>query len=54
MLARLLRPRLSTVRITLPCGRGLAELVDRAVRNPGATPESHELFDATVVQRDST
>ncbi|MFM9770711.1 LacI family DNA-binding transcriptional regulator [Streptomyces galilaeus] len=54
MLARLLRPRLSTVRITLPSGRGLAELVDRAVRNPGATPESHELFDATVVQRDST
>ncbi|MFD5268251.1 LacI family DNA-binding transcriptional regulator [Streptomyces sp. NPDC058335] len=54
MLARLLRPRLSTVRIALPSGRGLAELVDRAVRNPGATPESHELFSATVVQRDST
>ncbi|MEU9664593.1 LacI family DNA-binding transcriptional regulator [Streptomyces bobili] len=54
MLARLLRPRLSTVRIALPSARRLAELVDRAVRNPGATPESHELFEATVVQRDST
>ncbi|MDX3525852.1 LacI family DNA-binding transcriptional regulator [Streptomyces sp. ID05-39B] len=54
MLARLLRPRLSTVRIALPSARRLAELVDRAVRNPAATPESYELFEATVVQRDST
>ncbi|SEP69154.1 DNA-binding transcriptional regulator, LacI/PurR family [Streptomyces sp. yr375] len=54
MLGRLLRPRLSTVRIALPSGRDLAELVDRTVRNPVATPEVHELFGATVVNRDST
>ncbi|MEV6179260.1 LacI family DNA-binding transcriptional regulator [Streptomyces sp. NPDC052016] len=53
VLGRLLRPRLSTVRIALPSGRDLAGLVDRAVRNPGAAPESHELFEATVVDRDS-
>lgn len=54
MVGRLLRPRLSTVRITLPSGRDLASLVDRAVRNPAAAPESHALFGATVVQRDSS
>ncbi|WP_367326063.1 LacI family DNA-binding transcriptional regulator [Streptomyces sp. HUAS ZL42] len=54
MLGRLLRPRLSTVHIELPSGRDLAELVDRAVRSPGAAPESHELFGATVVHRDSS
>ncbi|MFH8798567.1 LacI family DNA-binding transcriptional regulator [Streptomyces sp. NPDC017936] len=54
MLGRLLRPRLSTVRIALPSGRDLAELVDRAVRNPDAAPESHELLEASVVHRDST
>ncbi|WP_327319754.1 LacI family DNA-binding transcriptional regulator [Streptomyces sp. NBC_01235] len=54
MLGRLLRPRLSTVRIALPSGRDLAALVDRAVRNPAAAPESHELFGATVVHRDSS
>ncbi|MFD9392713.1 LacI family DNA-binding transcriptional regulator [Streptomyces sp. NPDC060000] len=54
MLGRLLRPRLSTVRIELPSGRDLASLVDRAVRSPAAAPESYEPFGATVVQRDST
>ncbi|MEU1193747.1 LacI family DNA-binding transcriptional regulator [Streptomyces sp. NPDC005859] len=54
MLGRLLRPRLSTVRIELPSGRDLASLVDRAVRSPAAAPESHEPLGATVVQRDST
>lgn len=54
MLGRLLRPRLSTVRIELPSGRDLASLVDRAVRSPAAAPEPHEPFGASVVQRDST
>ena len=54
LLGRLLRPRLSTVRIALPSGPDLAELVDRAVRNPGAAPEAHELLAATVVHRDSS
>ncbi|MET7699226.1 MULTISPECIES: LacI family DNA-binding transcriptional regulator [unclassified Streptomyces] len=54
MLGRLLRPRLSTVHIDLPSGRDLAELVDRAVREPGAAPEAHEVLGATVVHRDSS
>ncbi|GAA3309109.1 LacI family DNA-binding transcriptional regulator [Streptomyces cinereospinus] len=54
MLGRLLRPRLSTVHIELPSGRELAELVDRAVRDPGAAPERHEVLGATVVHRDSS
>ncbi|WP_371667813.1 LacI family transcriptional regulator [Streptomyces sp. NBC_00289] len=54
MLGRLLRPRLSTVHIELPSGRDLAELVDRAVRNPDAAPETHKVLDASVVHRDST
>lgn len=54
MLGRLLRPRLSTVHIELPSGRDLAELVDRAVRNPAAAPESHKVLGATVVHRESS
>ncbi|MFJ7074034.1 LacI family DNA-binding transcriptional regulator [Streptomyces sp. NPDC098781] len=54
MLGRLLRPRLSTVHIELPSGRDLAELVDRAVRNPGTAPETHKVLGATVVQRESS
>jgi DNA-binding LacI/PurR family transcriptional regulator len=54
MLGRLLRPRLSTVHLELPSGRDLAELVDRAVRNPGAAPETHKVLGATVVHRDSS
>ncbi|MBV7694534.1 LacI family transcriptional regulator [Streptomyces sp. TRM70350] len=54
MLGRLLRPRLSTVHIELPSGRELAELVDRAVRDPGAAPERHEVLGAEVVHRDSS
>ncbi|MFC5213786.1 LacI family DNA-binding transcriptional regulator [Streptomyces coerulescens] len=54
MLGRLLRPRLSTVHIELPSGRDLAELVDRAVRNPGAAPGTHTVLGATVVHRESS
>lgn len=54
MLGRLLRPRLSTVHIELPSGRDLAELVDRAVREPGAAPGIHNVVGATVVHRDSS
>ncbi|WP_312870389.1 LacI family DNA-binding transcriptional regulator [Streptomyces himalayensis] len=53
MLGRLLRPRLSTVRIELPSGRELAEIVDRAVRDPGAPPEVHKVLDVTAVPRES-
>ncbi|MEU6355859.1 LacI family DNA-binding transcriptional regulator [Streptomyces sp. NPDC047072] len=54
LIGRLLRPRLSTVHIELPSGRDLAELVDRAVREPGAAPETHKVLGATVVHRDSS
>jgi DNA-binding LacI/PurR family transcriptional regulator len=54
MLGRLLRPRLSTVHIELPAADGLARLVDRAVRNPGAAPETHRVLGATVIHRDSS
>ncbi|MFI6878785.1 LacI family DNA-binding transcriptional regulator [Streptomyces sp. NPDC050400] len=54
MLGRLLRPRLSTVRIDLPSGEELAELVDRLVRDPAAEPEVHDVLAATVVARAST
>ncbi|WP_189309309.1 LacI family DNA-binding transcriptional regulator [Streptomyces brasiliensis] len=54
MIGRLLRPRLSTVHIELPSGRDLADLVDRAVRDPDATPEAHRVLGASVVARDSS
>ncbi|MET7439685.1 LacI family DNA-binding transcriptional regulator [Streptomyces sp. NPDC004082] len=54
MLGRLLRPRLSTVHIELPAGRDLAELVDRAVREPAAPPEAHDVLGARVVHRESS
>ncbi|MFI9803002.1 LacI family DNA-binding transcriptional regulator [Streptomyces sp. NPDC052301] len=53
MLGRLLRPRLSTVHIELPSGRDLAELVDRAVRDPGGEPEVRTVLGASLVQRES-
>jgi DNA-binding LacI/PurR family transcriptional regulator len=53
-LGRLLRPRLSTVHIDLPSGRYVADLVDRAVRDPGAAPERHSVLGATVIHREST
>lgn len=53
MLGRLLRPRLTTVHVELPSGRDLAELVDRAVREPGGEPEVHRVLGATLVPRES-
>ncbi|MFF9194164.1 LacI family DNA-binding transcriptional regulator [Streptomyces sp. NPDC014779] len=54
VVGRLLRPRLSTVHIDMVGGRELAELVDRAVREPGAVSERHELFDSRMVARESS
>ncbi|MBD0839892.1 LacI family DNA-binding transcriptional regulator [Streptomyces sp. TRM68416] len=54
MLGRLLRPRLSTVHIALPSGRELAGLVDRAVGDPAAAPETYEALGASLVHRDSS
>ncbi|MFD3914823.1 LacI family DNA-binding transcriptional regulator [Streptomyces sp. NPDC058603] len=54
LLGRLLRPRLSTVRIDMVTGRWLADLVDRAVRDPGGDPERYDLMDSRVVHRESS
>ncbi|MEU2155307.1 LacI family DNA-binding transcriptional regulator [Streptomyces sp. NPDC019396] len=54
LLGRLLRPRLSTVRIDMVTGQHLAELVDRVVRDPGGTPERHDLLGARTIGREST
>ncbi|MFH8484229.1 LacI family DNA-binding transcriptional regulator [Streptomyces longisporoflavus] len=54
VLGRLLRPRLSTVRIELPSGQKLAELVDRVVRDPGMEPGVHDVLGATAVHRESS
>ncbi|GAA2299803.1 LacI family transcriptional regulator [Streptomyces kunmingensis] len=54
MLGRLLRPRLSTVRIDLPSGEELAGLVDRLVRDPAAAPEVRDVLVASTVPREST
>ncbi|MEX0172922.1 LacI family DNA-binding transcriptional regulator [Streptomyces sp. LMG1-1-1.1] len=54
LLGRLLRPRLSTVRIDMVLGRELAELVDRAVREPEAEPVTRALLDSRVVRRESS
>ncbi|MER7486857.1 LacI family DNA-binding transcriptional regulator [Streptomyces sp. NPDC126497] len=54
MLGRLLRPRLSTVHLELPSGRELAELVDRAVRDPDAATGTHRVLGASVVRRESS
>ncbi|SDD31862.1 transcriptional regulator, LacI family [Streptomyces prasinopilosus] len=53
MLGRLLRPRLTTVHLDLPSGTELAALVDRAVRDPAAAPEAHEVLGASVIRRES-
>ncbi|CAL9353015.1 Ribose operon repressor [Streptomyces sp. enrichment culture] len=53
-LGRLLRPRLSTVHLELPSGQELADLVDRAVRDPAAAPEAHKVLGASVVRRESS
>ncbi|MFD3873375.1 LacI family DNA-binding transcriptional regulator [Streptomyces sp. NPDC058623] len=54
LIGRLLRPRLSTVRLEMPTGDHLASLVDRAVREPSEITERHDLMAALVVPREST
>jgi DNA-binding LacI/PurR family transcriptional regulator len=53
LLTRLTRPRLTTVRLELPDGARLAELIDRLIRNPDAPTESHALGSSRIVARDS-
>ncbi|MFJ9949615.1 LacI family DNA-binding transcriptional regulator [Kitasatospora sp. NPDC091207] len=53
MLARLLRPRLTTVHLTLPDGEELAALVDRLVTEPDQAPTTQNLLGVRMVVRDS-
>jgi len=52
--ARLLRPRLSSVRMELATVEPLAGLVDRLVRHPGTEPERHDLLRVRTVHRESS
>ncbi|WP_405406662.1 LacI family DNA-binding transcriptional regulator [Streptomyces sp. NBC_01104] len=54
MQARLLRPRLSSVRMELATAQPLADLVDRLVQNPGTEFERHDLLRARTVHRESS
>ncbi|MER8090124.1 MULTISPECIES: LacI family DNA-binding transcriptional regulator [unclassified Streptomyces] len=54
MLGRLLRPRLSTVRMELATAEPLADLVDRLVRHPGGAPARYDLLRAGAVHRESS
>ncbi|MFE9932787.1 LacI family DNA-binding transcriptional regulator [Streptomyces sp. NPDC005533] len=54
LIGRLLRPRLSTVRLEMPTGDHLASLVDHAVREPSEVTERHDLTAAAAVHREST
>ncbi|MGC5004405.1 LacI family DNA-binding transcriptional regulator [Streptomyces sp. NBC_00353] len=54
MLGKLLRPRLSSVRMELATAQPLADLVDRLVQNPGSEPERHDLLSARAIPRESS
>ncbi|GAA3010072.1 LacI family DNA-binding transcriptional regulator [Kitasatospora albolonga] len=53
LLGRLLRPRLTTVRLTLPEGRTLADLIDLLIENPHSTPAVDNLLTARLIPRES-
>ncbi|MDQ0792429.1 LacI family DNA-binding transcriptional regulator [Streptomyces sp. B1I3] len=54
MLGRLLRPRLSSVRMELVAAQPPAEMIDRLVHHPGGAPERHHLLRAAAVVRESS
>ncbi|MFC8224933.1 LacI family DNA-binding transcriptional regulator [Streptomyces sp. NPDC057287] len=54
MLARLLRPRLSSIAMELATPQPPAEMIDRLVRNPGGEPERHYLLRAAAVTRETS
>ncbi|MFE0337053.1 LacI family DNA-binding transcriptional regulator [Streptomyces sp. NPDC058955] len=54
LLGRLLRPRLSTVRIDMMPGRELAELVDNAVNGVPGGAGGRSLLDSRVIRRESS
>jgi DNA-binding LacI/PurR family transcriptional regulator len=54
LMGKLLRPRLSTVRLELPPGQYLADLVDRLVQHPAEEVEDSGLMGAHAVPRESS
>jgi DNA-binding LacI/PurR family transcriptional regulator len=54
MLARVLRPRLTSVHVSLPKGLALADLIDRLIREPDTPPETHLLGSTRIAVRDSS
>ncbi|MFJ4190938.1 LacI family DNA-binding transcriptional regulator [Kitasatospora sp. NPDC089509] len=54
LLGRLLRPRLSSVRMRLPAGEELAELVDRVIADPDVPPLRRDLMTVELVARESS
>ena len=54
LLGRLLRPRLSTVQIDMVVGQELADIVDRAVREPDVPLSTRTLLASRVVRRESS
>ncbi len=54
LLGRLLRPRLSTVRMELAMDQPLAETIDRLVHHPGTAPVHQDLLRTGAVHRDSS
>ncbi|MEY9871314.1 DNA-binding LacI/PurR family transcriptional regulator [Streptacidiphilus sp. MAP12-33] len=54
MLARVMRPRLTTVHVAFPEGLALADLIDRLIREPETPPERHRVGHATITVRDSS
>ncbi|MER5864516.1 LacI family DNA-binding transcriptional regulator [Kitasatospora sp. NPDC002040] len=53
LLGRLLRPRLSTVHMTLPGGEALAALIDGVIADPASTPATSNLLTVRLIPRDS-
>ncbi|QNP74329.1 LacI family DNA-binding transcriptional regulator [Streptomyces roseirectus] len=54
LIARLARPRLTSVAIRLPAGPALADLVDRAVHRPGTEAEHPGAIQVALVVRESS
>ncbi len=54
LIGRLLRPRLSTVRMELSMPQPLAETIDRMVQHPGGPPVHHDLLRTSAVHRESS
>ncbi|MFD8941320.1 LacI family DNA-binding transcriptional regulator [Streptomyces californicus] len=54
LIGRLLRPRLSTVRMELAMPQPLAETIDRMVQHPGWPPVHHDLLRTSAVHRESS